>query len=160
MCCSIKQATHNVWSYRVTMAEAEEDLVAYLWNKYKATVALYVFAATTIWRHHTYPTSSHVVCLPVHSYTHTALSLWVSIAKHGCHLCFCKRHTHFWTWQCLNCSRDSLETVFVIASLAHLVCYLGNDKDSNAIIYFIALSFIIFPINHSWFIWELYTYTF
>ena len=31
------------------MTEAEENLVAYLWDKYKATIALYVFAATTIW---------------------------------------------------------------------------------------------------------------
>ena len=48
-CCSIKQATHDVGAGGVTMAEAEEDLVAYLWDENKATVALYVFAATTIW---------------------------------------------------------------------------------------------------------------
>ena len=47
------------------MAEAEEDLVAYLWDENEAVVALYVFAATTIWCHHTHPTCSHVVGLPV-----------------------------------------------------------------------------------------------
>ena len=31
----------------------------------EATVAFYVFAATTIWCHHTHPTCSHVVGLPV-----------------------------------------------------------------------------------------------
>ena len=31
------------------MTETEEDLVAYLWNENEATVAFYVFAATTIW---------------------------------------------------------------------------------------------------------------
>ena len=38
-CCSIKQATHDVGASGVTMAEAEEDLVAYLWDKYKTAVA-------------------------------------------------------------------------------------------------------------------------
>ena len=64
-CRSIKQATHDVGTGRVTMTEAEEDLVAYLWDENKATVALYVFAATAIWCHHTHPTCSHVVGLPV-----------------------------------------------------------------------------------------------
>ena len=58
------------------MAEAEEDLVAYLWDKYKTTIALYVTTTTAI-------------RLPIHTYTHTALSVRVSIAKHSCHLCLC-----------------------------------------------------------------------
>ena len=48
-CRTIKQATHNVGTGRVTMTEAEEDLIANLRNENKATVAFYVFAATTIW---------------------------------------------------------------------------------------------------------------
>ena len=86
--CSIKQATHNVRSCRVTMAETEEDLVAYLWNKYKTTVALNVTTTTAIWGHHTHPTCLHTIRLPVHTYAHTALALWVCITKHSCHLCF------------------------------------------------------------------------
>ena len=127
-CRSIKQATHNVWSCRVTMAEAEEDLVAYLWDKYKTTVTLYVTTTTAIWGHHTHPTCLHAIRLPVHTYTYTTLSLWVSIAKHGCHLCLCQWHTHLWTWHCLYCCRDSLEAVFVVASLAHLVGYLDDAE--------------------------------
>ena len=42
-CCSIKQATHDVGAGGVAMAEAKEDLVAYLWDENEATVAFYVF---------------------------------------------------------------------------------------------------------------------
>ena len=131
--CSIKQATHNVRSCRVTMSEAEEDLVAYLWDKHKTTVALYVTTATTIWCHHTHPASLHAIRLPIHTHTHTALTLWVSIAKHGCHLCLSQWHTHLWTWQCLYRCRDSLKAVFVVAALAHLMGYFDNDKVTQAL---------------------------
>ena len=127
-CCSIKQATHNIWSCWVAMAETEEDLVAYLWDKYKTTVALYVTTATAIRCHHTHPTCLHTICLPVHAYTNTALILWVSITEHSCHLCLSQWHTHLWTWQGFYCCRDSLEAVFIIASLAHLVGYLDDAE--------------------------------
>ena len=92
-CHSIKQAAHDVGTGGVTMAEAEEDLVAYLWDENEAAVALYVFAATTIWCHHTHPTCSHVIGLPIHAHLHTTCSVWVGIAEHGCHLCFSQWHT-------------------------------------------------------------------
>ena len=75
-CCSIKQATHNVWAGRVSMTEAEEDLVAHLWDKHKTAVALYVTTATTIRCHHTHPTSLHTIRLPVHTYTYATTVLW------------------------------------------------------------------------------------
>ncbi len=88
-CCPVKQTTHNVWSCWVTMAEAEEDLVAYFWDKNKTTIAPYVTTATAIRCHRTHPTCLHTIRLPIHTYTHTALSVRVSIAKHSCHLCLC-----------------------------------------------------------------------
>ena len=110
------------------MTEAEENLVAYLWDKYKTAVALNVTTATTIRCHHTHPTCLHTIRLPVHTYTNTALTLRVSIAKHGCHLCFSQWHTHLWTWQCLYRCGDSREAVFIVAPLAHLVGYLDDAE--------------------------------
>ena len=50
------------------------------------------------------------------------------IDEHGCHPCLSQRHTHLWTWQCLYRCWYSLEAVFVVASLAHLMGYLDDNK--------------------------------
>ena len=110
------------------MTEAEEDLVAYLWDKYKTAIALYVLTTTAIWCHHTHPACLHTIRLPVHTYTNTTLALWISIAEHRCHLCLSQWHTNLRTWQCLYRCRDSLEAVFIIASLTHLVGYLDDAE--------------------------------
>ena len=72
---AVKETTQNVRAGRGTMAEAEEDLVAYLWDKYKTTVVLYVTTATAICCHHMHPASLHAIRLLIHAYTHTAFSL-------------------------------------------------------------------------------------
>ena len=84
---AVKETPHNVWSCWVSMTEAEEDLVAHLWDKHKSTVAPYVTAATAIRCHHTHPASLHAIRLLIHAYTHTTLTVRGSIAKHSCHLC-------------------------------------------------------------------------
>ena len=50
-------------------------------------------SATAIWCHHPHPACLHTIRLPVHTYTHTALSVRVGIAKHGCHLRFARHRT-------------------------------------------------------------------
>ena len=123
------------------MAEAEEDLVAYLRDEHETAVAPYVLAAAAIRCHHAHPACLHAVRLPVHVYTHTALSVRVGIAEHGCHLRLGQRHAHLRTRQRLYRGGDCLEAVPVVASLAHLMCHLDDDEVAQTLLRYVSYTF-------------------
>ena len=132
-CNSVKETTHNVWSCWVSMTEAEEDLVAYLWDKYKATVALYITTTTAIWCHHTHPTCLHtIVCQFIRTRTRplpcgSALLSTVAICVSANGI------THLGLGKAFNVGRDSLEAVFVVTALTYLMGYLDDDKSPNSL---------------------------
>ena len=110
------------------MAEADEDMVAYLGDEYEAAVALHVTAPAGIRGHHPDPVRVHVVSLPVHAHLDAAAAPGVVVPRHRSHLRLgtgdaCVGHGNH-----LKGGGECLETVAVVAVLTHLVHDLGDDE--------------------------------
>ena len=128
---TVEQAAHGIRTGGVAVAEADEDMVAYLGDEYESAVALHVTAPAGIRGHHPDPVRVHVVSLPVHAHLDAAAAPGVVVPGHRCHLRLgmgdaCVGHGNH-----LKGGGECLETVAVVAVLTHLVHDLGDDELSQ-----------------------------